>query len=285
MEVIHNPAQMQQHCRELRKAGKRIGLVPTMGALHQGHLSLLEEANRQADVSIMSIFVNPTQFGPREDFDRYPRPFEQDCAVAEKNGCDIVWAPAAEQMYPRHFDTVVSVERLSTKLEGAIRPLHFRGVTTVVLKLLNVVGPDFAVFGQKDAQQVVIIKRMIRDLNIPMDILVMPIVRDADGLAISSRNRYLTPKERDEAPLLHEGLLEAQRAFESGERDSALLRAIITDVIKKAEALELEYAEVVDTATLEPVSALTASALIPVACKARESATRLIDNIVVGGEL
>jgi pantoate--beta-alanine ligase len=188
-------------------------------------------------------------------------------------------------MYPRHFDTVVSVERLSTKLEGAIRPLHFRGVTTVVLKLLNVVGPDFAVFGQKDAQQVVIIKRMIRDLNIPMDILVMPIVRDADGLAISSRNRYLTPKERDEAPLLHEGLLEAQRAFESGERDSALLRAIITDVIKKAEALELEYAEVVDTATLEPVSALTASALIPVACKARESATRLIDNIVVGGEL
>lgn len=276
---------MHNICSDLRSAKKNIGLVPTMGALHEGHLSLLEFTQQRCDISIMSIYVNPTQFCPGEDFDRYPRSLTEDCEKAEKYGCDIIFAPGSEDMYPDNYMTYVSVEGITSKLEGASRPSHFRGVTTVVLKLLNIVMPHIAVFGQKDAQQAIVLKRMVKDLNLPVNLVVMPTIRGKDDLAISSRNAYLTDEERKEVPLIYKGLCKAENGYNRGELSTEKLRELIKAVYNKTNLFKVEYIEIVDTDTLEPVETVSEKTLIVVACRTQQSKTRLIDNIVLGGTL
>jgi pantoate--beta-alanine ligase len=256
-----------------------------MGALHSGHCSLVSRASSASDVVVMSIFVNPTQFGPREDFTKYPRTFEKDCALAEAAGCDIVFAPQAKEMYPDPFMTYVTVEELSGKLCGITRPTHFKGVATVVLKFFNIVAPHRAFFGQKDAQQVIVLKRMVRDLNVPVAIEVCPTVRESDGLAMSSRNVYLTPEERHAAPAIYQGLSAAAALFERGERSGTAITTAVQESIARQTLLSIEYIEIVDTATLLPVTVCTSPALVAAACRTGESNTRLIDNIVIGGTL
>jgi pantoate--beta-alanine ligase len=276
---------MNEWSRQARAAGRTIGLVPTMGALHQGHLSLLAEARKRCEVSVMSIFVNPAQFGPAEDFNKYPRPLDADCAMAEAAGCGAVFVPAAHDMYPENYATYVTVEGLDGTLCGARRPGHFRGVATVVLKLFNIVCPDLAFFGQKDAQQAIILKRMAVDLNLPVSIGVCPTVRETDGLAMSSRNRYLTPAERAAAPVIYRGLRAAAALHATGEKNTARLLEAIDEQYKTMPLVKKEYAEIVDCATLEPLAVIGTAGLIAVACRTAESQTRLIDNIVIGGSL
>jgi len=269
----------------LKAGGKRSALVPTMGALHDGHLSLLTIAREQSDISVMSIFVNPTQFGPQEDFSKYPRPFERDAALAEAAGCDIIFAPTANEMYPDHFATTVSVADITTRLCGASRPTHFAGVTTVVLKFFNIVKPQIAVFGAKDAQQVVVIKRMVEDLHCPVTIVVGPILRENDGLAMSSRNMYLTTAERTAAPLICKGLSAARERYNNGEHSAEALRAAIVKSFSLSPLIVPEYIEIVDHLTLLPVVQCTNSTLIALACRMQESKTRLIDNTTLGEPL
>jgi pantoate--beta-alanine ligase len=284
--VLHSIAEMKQYAAAFRREGRSIGFVPTMGALHQGHLSLLESSTGKTDVTVLSVFVNPTQFGPKEDLDRYPRPFEKDCAMAEPMGCGIVFAPAAKEMYPASFRTHVAVDELGEKLCGITRPTHFRGVTTVVLKFLNIVAPDVAFFGQKDAQQAVVIKRMVEDLNVPVRIEICPTIRESDGLAMSSRNAYLTPVERQAAPCIYRGLQSAATLYEQGERDAAAhLRVVEESVNSVAPLLTLEYGEIVDPVTLTTQTTVHTPALLAIACRTAESNTRLIDNIILGGSL
>jgi pantoate--beta-alanine ligase len=233
----------------------------------------------------MSVFVNPTQFGPNEDFARYPRPFEQDCRLAGEHGCSVLFAPPPEEMYPKDYMTYVNVEDITTKLEGGLRPGHFKGVTTVVLKFFNIVAPQVAFFGQKDAQQVVVIKRMVKDLNVPIELQIVPTVREADGLAMSSRNVYLSSRERSQAPLIYRGLRTALEAFGAGERSAEKLTDAITAIYRQADCLEVQYIAIVDTLTLEPLAEIRDKALIAVACRMSESKTRLIDNVVLGGSL
>jgi pantoate--beta-alanine ligase len=286
MIVIKSIAEVRQYIGTLRREGRTIGFVPTMGALHEGHRSLLDRSHARVDVTVMSIFVNPAQFGPNEDLAKYPRMFDKDCAMAEAAGCGIVFAPSPEQMYPEHFGTSVAVEELGKRMCGITRPTHFRGVTTVVLKFFNIVMPDIAYFGQKDAQQAIIIKRMVEDLNVPVTIAVCPTVRESDGLAMSSRNAYLTARERNAAPCIHKGLLAAAALFERGERDAAaLISAIETSLGSQAPVISGEYVELVDTITLEPLSTISTAGLLAVACRTSESNTRLIDNIILGGSL
>jgi len=285
MKVVKSPAEMKNLSMTLQRAGSSVALVPTMGALHKGHLSLLERANDQCDCSVMSIFVNPVQFGPKEDFNKYPRPFEADCELAEKAGCDYVFAPSADDMYPANYTTYVNVEHISETLCGAARPGHFRGVTTVVLKLFNIVNPQVAVFGQKDAQQVLVIKRMVRDLNLSVNIDVAPIFRETDGLATSSRNVYLTSDERQGAPCMYRGLKAAENLFTAGEHSAKVLSDAVRTSIRQTSSLEIEYVEIADTLQIRPVETVLSSALIAVACRTKQSNTRLIDNIVIGGSL
>ena len=232
-KVCVTVADMRSACRELRAAGKRLGFVPTMGALHAGHVSLVRAASAQCNVVAVSIFVNPTQFGPKEDLAKYPRPFENDCTALEKEGVDLIFAPTVEEMYGGAGTTWVTVEGLSEKLDGRSRPGHFRGVTTVVSKLFHIVEPDVAFFGQKDAAQVAIIRRMVRDLNIPAEIVSCPIVREPDGLAMSSRNAYLSSEDRQRALVLHRSLNGVEKAFREGERSAPKLaqagRAVIAE--------------------------------------------------------
>jgi pantoate--beta-alanine ligase len=256
-----------------------------MGALHSGHISLLDIARRDADVTVMSIFVNPTQFGPSEDFSKYPRPFEDDCRKAETAGCDVVFSPTKEMMYPAGYNTYVSVENITGNLCGASRPGHFRGVTTVVLKLFNIVDAHTAVFGQKDAQQVLIIKRMVKDLNHPVKIIVAPIVREADGLAMSSRNVYLTKDERSEVAVIKRALDRGIYCYEQGERNASVIKNEIYSVLNTSKMLSVEYVEIVDTVTVQPMEIISAPALIAVACRTTQSKTRLIDNAIAGGLL
>jgi pantoate--beta-alanine ligase len=260
--------------------GKRLGFVPTMGALHEGHLSLVRAARASADVVAASIFVNPTQFGPNEDLAKYPRSFERDCKLLEREGVELLFAPAAEEMYPAGAVTWVTVEGLSDKLDGRSRPGHFRGVATVVAKLFHVVEPDTAFFGQKDAAQVAIIRRMVRDLNLPVEIVVCPIVRERDGLALSSRNAYLNPEQRKRALVLHRSLLRVQRMADAGEREAAKLLAEGRDEFAQEGSVELDYFELVDPDTLDPVDDISGGALAAVA--AFVGSTRLIDNILLG---
>ena len=256
-----------------------MGFVPTMGALHEGHLSLVRAARSASDVVAASIFVNPTQFGPNEDLAKYPRSFERDCELLEREGVEFVFAPSVEEMYPAGAVTWVIVEELSGKLDGRSRPGHFRGVTTVVSKLFHIVEPERAFFGQKDAAQVAIIRRMVRDLKLPVEIVVCPIVREPDGLAMSSRNAYLSADERKRALVLHRSLLRVQEMVGSGERDGARLIAAGKEEFAREAGVRLDYFEIVDPDELDPVQRISGRALVAVA--AYVGTTRLIDNILL----
>ena len=279
MKVLETVDQMRAACFALRREGKRLGLVPTMGALHAGHLSLVRAAHQQCQAVAVSIFVNPTQFGPNEDFSKYPRTFDRDQQLLEAEKVDLIFAPSVEEMYPAGAKTFVHVEEMSKRLCGKSRPGHFRGVTTVVDKLFNIVEPDLAFFGQKDAAQCAILRRMVRDLALRVQIVVCPIVREPDGLAMSSRNAYLTPAERKQATTLHRALVRVQALAGKGERSSEKLIAAAREVFAEEPEVRVDYVEVVDNDTLEPVPDVSRGALVAVA--ALVGATRLIDNIVL----
>jgi pantoate--beta-alanine ligase len=268
--------------RAARQQGRSVGLVPTMGALHAGHASLIRAARAADGFVVVSIFVNPTQFGPHEDLARYPRPFEQDLALCGDLGVDLVFAPQPATMYPPGFRTWVEVTGLQDVLEGAARPDHFRGVATVVLKLFNLVQPDRAYFGQKDAQQARIILQMVLDLNVPVEVRVLPTVREPDGLALSSRNKYLDGDQRRHAVVLSRALAEARDRVAAGERDAGALRALLTERIAATPGAALDYAAVVDADTLAPVARLSGPTLLALAV--RFGTTRLIDNVLIRGE-
>lgn len=257
-----------------------VGVVPTMGFLHQGHLSLVR-ASRARDATVaVTIFVNPTQFGPNEDFDRYPRDEERDLRLLEAEGADAVFAPPVEEMYPEGFSTFVEVRGLTEVLEGARRPGHFRGVTTVVAKLFDIIAPDRAYFGQKDAQQLAVIRRMVRDLDLAVEIVAGPTVREADGLALSSRNAYLTPEERQAATVLYRALQSARAAWEAGEREGDRLRDAMRDVLAGEPLADVDYVSVADPLTLEELARVNGEALASLAV--RLGRTRLIDNVPLG---
>ena len=279
MRVIHDVQEMRaaNHAATLQKL--TIGFVPTMGALHDGHLSLVRVARSRTSMVVVSIFVNPLQFGPTEDFNQYPRTLEADCARLEGEGVDLVFAPSAAQMYPTGATTVVHVEGLSDKLDGRSRPGHFRGVSTVVAKLFHIVQPDFAVFGQKDAAQVAVLRRMVRDLNMPVELIVAPIVRETDGLALSSRNVYLTAEQRKQALILHRALNQVESLAASGETNAEKLRALGLSVLASEPAAQLDYFEFIDANTLEPLEDTAQGALVAVA--AFFGVTRLIDNLLL----
>lgn len=279
MKTINTTREMRSAALDLRSQRARLGLVPTMGALHEGHLSLVRAAKAKSHVVVVSIFVNPTQFGPREDFARYPRNLEKDCELLEREGVEFVFAPTVEEVYPRGAVTWVTVEGLSDRLCGKSRPGHFRGVATVVAKLFNIVEPDVAFFGQKDAAQVAVIKRMVRDLNMAVQIEICPIVREPDGLALSSRNAYLSPDERKMALVLHASLQRAQKLFNEGERNAAKLAAEAKKAFVWQPAVKLDYLDIVDPNGLEPLETLNQKSLVAVA--AFVGNTRLIDNILL----
>ena len=281
VRVVRNVEQMQALCRTLRREGKSIGLVPTMGALHAGHLSLVRRARTQNDVVIASIFVNPLQFGPNEDLAKYPRSFDEDCAKLGAEGVEIVFAPSVEEMYPDGASTFVYVEGLSEKLDGKSRPGHFKGVTTVVAKLFHIIPADQAYFGQKDAAQVAVLRKMVRDQNMDIDLVVCPIVREKDGLALSSRNAYLSESERNRALVLHRALMRVQMLADTGEANAAKLAEAGREVIAEEPMARLDYFEIVDPDTLEPVTDVRKGALVAVA--AWIGSTRLIDNLMVSG--
>jgi pantoate--beta-alanine ligase len=266
-------------CRDARASRKRLGVVPTMGALHEGHLSLVRAAKAQCDAVAVSIFVNPTQFGPTEDLSKYPRQFDHDCRLLEKEGIEILFAPSVEEIYPDGAVTWVWVEGLSEKLDGHSRPGHFRGVTTIVAKLFHILEPDAAFFGQKDAAQLAVIRRMVQDLNFPVEIVACPIVREPDGLAMSSRNAYLNREERGRALALQRSLLQAQQEFQAGERIAAKLIFAAKEVFAREPQVALDYFEIVDPDTLDPVERISRKTLVAVA--AHVGSTRLIDNTVL----
>jgi pantoate--beta-alanine ligase len=280
MKILSTLAEMRAASRAVRQEGKRLGFVPTMGALHEGHLSLVRATRKHSDVVAASIFVNPTQFGPKEDFSKYPRSFERDCELLRQEGVELLFAPTAEEMYLPGAVTWVTVEGLSEKLDGKSRPGHFRGVTTVVAKLFHAVEPDAAFFGQKDAAQVAILRRMVRDLNFAVEIVVCPIVREADGLALSSRNAYLNTEQRRQALVLSRALGQIAAAYQQGERNALVLAEAGRKVMAEEPAVRLDYLEIVDPDTLDPVATVSAPALAAVA--AYVGATRLIDNVVLG---
>jgi pantoate--beta-alanine ligase len=257
-----------------------VGFIPTMGYLHAGHVSLAERARKECASVVASIFVNPTQFGPGEDLAKYPRDLPRDLSLLEAAGVDLVWTPAPGVVYPPGFQTWVTVEGLTDPLEGAQRPGHFRGVTTVVAKLFNAVGPQKAYFGQKDAQQAAVIRRMARDLDFPVEIVVCPTVREPDGLAMSSRNTYLDPEERQAATVLFRALSAAKAAYETGERDAEALRRVMTETIHAEPLARLQYASCADYDTLEELSQVTGKSLLSMAVFVGR--TRLIDNFVIG---
>jgi pantoate--beta-alanine ligase len=256
-----------------------VGLVPTMGYLHEGHLSLVREARRRDDHVVATIFVNPTQFAPNEDLARYPRDEASDLALLEREGVDAVFAPSVDVMYPDRYSTYVVVEGITQRLEGASRPTHFRGVTTVVLKLFNIVRPDRAYFGRKDAQQLVVIRRMACDLDLPIEIIGMPIVREADGLAMSSRNAYLTREQRAAAPVLARALAHAEQLVAEGERSATVVRSAVAATLETEPLAEVDYVSVADTATLDELERIEAPALLSLAV--RFGSTRLIDNTLL----
>jgi pantoate--beta-alanine ligase len=279
MQVCATISETRTVCRAARGDRKRIGVVPTMGALHEGHLSLVRAARAQCDVVAVSIFVNPTQFGPAEDLSKYPRQFERDCRLLEKEGVEILFAPAVEEMYPQGQVTWVVVDGLSEKLDGRTRPGHFRGVTTVVAKLFNIVTPDAAYFGQKDAAQLAVIRRMVHELNFGVEIVACPIVREADGLAMSSRNAYLNPDERNRALVLHNSLRRVEQEFGEGERDAKVLISSAKEILAREPQVRVDYYEIVDQDTLDPVERISQRALVAVA--AYVGTTRLIDNVLL----
>lgn len=279
MLIIRDIVSLRAEIKKVWQNGKTVGLVPTMGYLHEGHLSLLRKAGAETDFKVLSIFVNPLQFGVGEDFEEYPRNLEGDAALAEEAGCDIVFAPSIKEMYPKDFATFVDVERLTEGLCGASRPGHFRGVTTVVTKLFNIVTPDRAYFGQKDAQQALVIQRMTRDLNMNLDVIIMPTVREEDGLAMSSRNTYLSLEERSAATILSQSLFKAAERIKSGETNASTIAGFITQTISSQPLANIDYVKIVDTDEIKPVQVINGRTLIALAV--RFGKTRLIDNIIV----
>jgi pantoate--beta-alanine ligase len=281
MEIINRRQRMTSVARKIRREQDRtIGLVPTMGALHEGHLSLVREARRMCDVVVVSVFVNPTQFGPGEDFEHYPRDLTKDTALLTDYNVDYIFAPTVEEMYPRGFSTYVNVEGLSEQLEGASRPGHFRGVATVVTILLNTVRPDFAFFGQKDAQQALVIRRLVKDLAFDTEIVVLPIVREDSGLAISSRNLYLTPDEQSSATVIHRALAYAKKAYREGERSAGRIAEIIRTTVESEPRARLDYVTIADAETLERVDKIDERPTL-IALAAYIGKTRLIDNTIL----
>ena len=278
MEVVRNKAQMSELCG---KASRPLGLVPTMGYLHEGHQSLVKRARKESDTLAVSIFVNPTQFGPQEDYAAYPRDMERDLELLAKEGTDLVFAPTVEEMYPRGFDTEVEVAGLAQRLEGEHRPGHFRGVATAVAKLFNIVRPDRAYFGQKDGQQTVVIKHMAIDLDMGVKIVVVPTVREPDGLAMSSRNVYLTPEQRRGATVVYKALCYAKDLWEKGEGDGERLRREVRRILKdEPQVNKVDYVSVADANTLEELDHVEDSAMVLAAVRIGKA--RLIDNVVLG---
>jgi pantoate--beta-alanine ligase len=278
LKICRTIEEMRAASRVAREAGKRLGFVATMGALHEGHLSLVRAARKESDAVAASIFVNPTQFGPKEDLAKYPRSFERDCELLERERVDLLFAPAAEEMYPAEAETWVTVEELSNKLDGRSRPGHFRGVTTVVSKLFHIVEPAAAFFGQKDAAQLAVIRRMVRDLDLPVEIVACPIVRESDGLAMSSRNAYLDPEQRKQALVLHRSLMRVQQLIDQGEISAVPLAAAGRSEFTSEPSVRLDYFEIVNPDTLDPIQDISKGALIAVA--AYVGSTRLIDNLL-----
>jgi len=267
--------------KELRPGlAEPVGFVPTMGYLHQGHLALVRQARAENVSVVVSIFVNPTQFGPQEDFARYPRDPQRDLALLDKEGTDIVFMPSADEMYPKNFNSWVEVGKVAERLEGAARPGHFRGVATVVAKLFNIVQPDRAYFGQKDAQQLIVIRKMTRDLDMNLEIVAVPTVREPDGLAMSSRNTYLNPEERKQAIVLYQALTLAQKLYSEGERGAEAIRQQMTALIQKQPLAKIDYISIADAETLDELDTVKPPALVSLAV--RIGRTRLIDNVVVG---
>ena len=279
METIRTIAWMKEQARQARAESRVIGLVPTMGALHAGHLSLVERARRECSPVIASIFVNPKQFGPNEDFSKYPRTFESDSEKLQHAGVNFLFAPEPREVYPEGFATYVNVDGLSEKLEGRSRPGHFRGVTTVVMKLLQIVQPNFAYFGRKDAQQSRLITQMARDLNLDTEIVVCPPVREPDGLALSSRNVYLNPEERQAATVLHRALSAAKHELEIGVRDALQLQASLRSKLDREPLARVDYAEIVDAMTFEPVVRVSKPCYVLLAVFIGK--TRVIDNLYI----
>jgi pantoate--beta-alanine ligase len=279
IQIATTIAEIRAYVAEARKAGRTVGFVPTMGALHAGHASLIEAAAKRCDYVVVSIFVNPTQFGPNEDFEKYPRPFEKDARLCEQHGAHAIFAPSAAEMYPRTNLTWVAVEKLTEPLCGQSRPGHFRGVTTVCMKLFNIVGADVAFFGQKDAQQAIVIRRMVVDLNMPLEIVVCPTMREPDGLAMSSRNQYLSPQERSQAPVIYRALQRCAEQIDAGERDAAKISEEMHAVLRQVPAFRIEYVSIVDGESLQPCDRVRGQVLVAIA--GRLGSTRLIDNIIM----
>ncbi|ADL69700.1 pantoate/beta-alanine ligase [Thermoanaerobacterium thermosaccharolyticum DSM 571] len=278
MIVVKKISDVREAIKAQKAQGKTIGLVPTMGYLHEGHLSLVKKARENSDFVCASVFVNPIQFGPNEDYNKYPRDIERDIKLLEENGCDLVFIPSVEEMYPNERLTTVSVIKITNKLCGAYRPGHFDGVCTVVTKLFNIFTPDIAVFGQKDAQQVAVIKKMVEDLNIPVKIIASPIVRDKDGLALSSRNVYLSDDERHAALILNKSLKEAEKILKSGERNAENIISRVKNILESEPLCKIQYVSCVHPDTLEDLTAINDKALIAIACYIGN--TRLIDNLL-----
>jgi pantoate--beta-alanine ligase len=281
MEIINRRQRMSSVARKIRREQDRtIGLVPTMGALHEGHLSLVREARRMCDIIVVSVFVNPTQFAPGEDFEKYPRDLTKDTALLTDYNVDYIFAPTADEIYPKGFATYVNVEGLSEQLEGGSRPGHFRGVATIVTILLNTVRPDFAFFGQKDAQQALIIRRLVKDLAFDTEIVLLPTVREDSGLAISSRNLYLNPDEKQAAAVIHQALMRAKTAYKEGERSPGRLEILVRSTIELEPRARVDYVNVVDAETLEHLDKLDDRSIL-IAVAAYIGKTRLIDNTIL----
>lgn len=279
MEIVEKISEVREITAEMRRKGLKIALVPTMGYLHQGHLALVKQAKQEGTFVVMSIFVNPIQFGPNEDFSRYPRDLEHDAKLAREAGVDLIFHPAVEEMYPQQNRTTVQVSELGNALCGLSRPGHFNGVTTVVSKLFHIVQPDRAYFGQKDYQQYLIVRQMVRDLNFPIEVIPVPIVREADGLALSSRNVFLTPEQRQEAVVLSQSLIEAETLIRQGERSAARIEDKIREKITTQSSGIIDYVEVRSAENLEKPATINEPVLIALAVKF--GTTRLIDNRVV----
>lgn len=279
MQIIHSIRRMQQQTRDMRKQGKSISLVPTMGALHRGHLELVKRAKRLADICVVSIFVNPAQFAPHEDFRRYPRNLKEDCNLLRSEEVDFVFNPTPDDMYPNEFDTYVVPDRIAQKLEGEFRPTHLRGVATIVLKLFNIVQPDVTIFGRKDLQQSAVIRQMITDLNLPIRMVVAPTVRDQDQLALSSRNVYLNDSARKRAQMIPRSLFAAARMIDSGERSANKIRNYIKDQLVKVAGARVDYVSVADEETLSELNRISGRTAISLACTI--DGVRLIDNITL----
>lgn len=279
MQIIREIASLRQIIKKARRQGQTVGFVPTMGYLHQGHLSLLHRARTENDLTVLSIFVNPLQFGVNEDYTEYPRDLERDANLAGEAGCDLIFYPTVREMYPQGYATFVEVERLTSGLCGAARPGHFRGVSTVVTKLFNIVTPDRTYFGQKDAQQALVIKRLTADLNLDLEVIVMPTIREYDGLAMSSRNAHLTPEQRRAAPLLYQSLQQAKECINKGERNAAIIKGQIIQNISAEPLASIDYVSITDTTELKEITQIENRILIALAV--RFGSTRLIDNIAV----